>query len=55
MKAVRVLVVAVLLSGLAACNSDDGSGGSSTRSAFRNLGKRADSSLAGERAGAAVR
>jgi hypothetical protein len=45
MTLVRVLVVMGLLAGLAGCNSDGG--GSGGGSAFRNLGKRADSSLAG--------
>ena len=53
MKAVRMLVVLVLMSGLAACDTDDGSGGSSPRSAFRNLGKRGDSDL-GKSAAASV-
>jgi hypothetical protein len=55
MKAACVLSVLVLLGMLAACNSDAGSGGSSGQSAFRSLGKRADSNLGGERVGTSVR
>jgi len=52
MSAARVLVVVVVVSWLAACNTDDGANGSSSPSAFRNLGKRGDSNLAGERSAA---
>lgn len=55
MKASQVLLTAVLVTVLAACTSDDGSSGSGTGSAFRNLGKRADSNLAGHVAGESVR
>jgi hypothetical protein len=52
MRGARLLVVvAVLLSALAACNSDDGSAGWG----FRNLGKRGDANLAGEHVAAAQR
>ena len=55
MTAFRVLLMAVLVTALAACTSDDGTNGSGTGSAFRNLGKRADSNLAGQAAGDSVR
>jgi hypothetical protein len=54
MAGVRVLLVVVwlvTLMTLAACNSDDGAGGSGMPSAFRNLGKRSDSSLVDHSAG----
>jgi hypothetical protein len=54
MTGMRVLLVVlslVTLMTLAACNSDDGAGGSVMPSAFHNLGKRSDSSLVDQRAG----
>lgn len=54
MAAFRALLVVALLSVLAACNSHDGTSGSGTGSAFRNLGKRGDSAVAGQAAGASV-
>ena len=56
MTGIRVLLVVVslvMLMTLAACNSDDGAGGSVLPSAFRNLGKRSDSSLVDQPAGTA--
>jgi hypothetical protein len=55
MRAFYVLLTAVLVTVLAACTSDDGTSGGGTGSAFRNLGKRADSNLAGQAAGDSVR
>lgn len=55
MRTFGVLLMAVLVTVLAACTSDDGTSGSGTGSAFRNLGKRADSNLAGPVAGDSVR
>ena len=49
MRLVVVLLVAVLLSAVAACDSNDVGSAAGTQSAFRNLGKRADSNLGGER------
>lgn len=53
MTVARMLLVVMLLSALAACNSDEGSG-SSPQLPFRSLGKRADSSLGSERVGTSV-
>jgi hypothetical protein len=39
------LLLAALFTVLAACNSNGGSSGGSTGSAFRNLGKRGDSNF----------
>ena len=47
-----VVLVAVLLAGMTACSSDDDGGGGS---AFRNLGKRGDSSVGTTHAGAALK
>jgi len=47
-----VLSVAMLVT-LTACNSDNAASGAGMPSAFRNLGKRSDSSL-GERRGSAT-
>ena len=49
----RVLLAALLLSLLAACNSDDGAAGSSA--GFRNLGKRGDSNLTDQGAAVSLR
>lgn len=51
MKGVRWVVVAAVLSALAACNSDSGSGGWG----FRNLGKRGDSTVDATHAAADMR
>jgi len=48
MRLVVVLLLAVLLSAVAACDSDDVGTAAGTQTAFRNLGKRADSNLGGE-------
>jgi len=53
--AIRALLVTVALAtALAACNSDDGASGAGGGSAFRNLGKRGDSDVAGQAAKAAL-
>lgn len=49
MRLLVVLLVAVLLSAVSACDSNDVGSAAGTQSAFRNLGKRADSNLGGER------
>jgi hypothetical protein len=55
MTLVRAVLVVVLVAALAGCNSDDGASAAGAQPAFRNLGKRADSNLAGQRVGAPVR
>ena len=53
MSVARMLLAALLLSALAACNSDEGAAGSGA--GFRNLGKRGDSNLGGEGAAVSLR
>jgi hypothetical protein len=49
MRWAAVLLAMLLISVLAACDADGGSGGSAAQPSFRNLGKRADSNLGSQR------
>jgi hypothetical protein len=52
---VLVVLSVVMLVTLTACNSDDAASGAGIPSAFRNLGKRSDSSLGEQRGSATTR
>jgi hypothetical protein len=50
MRVVGMVLVAVMLSALAACDSSDAASGSTGWWVFRNLGKRADTNIGAPRA-----